>query len=63
MTEIRGGFQGEGGIWYGKWLSSVLGRASSRLTAVGRGGQLCTLHSSVPQHSCGKASRRLPAAC
>lgn len=56
-------FRVGGGIWDEKWHSSVLGRTSSRLTAGRRGGQMCTLNLSVSQHSCGKVSCRLPAAC
>ena len=33
------------------------------LIAVRRGGQMCARRLSVPRHSHGKASRRLPAAC
>lgn len=47
MTKIHGGFQGGGRICYEKWHSSVPGRTSSRLTAVWRGGQVCSLLWSV----------------
>ena len=49
MEDFREG----GGICYEKWHSSVLGRISSGLTAVRRGGQMCTLHLSVPLGTAG----------